>query len=189
MPQQRDTGNRQQAHFDCGEIDPTAGIPERGKAMNEVSRNVSSGKAKKVFQLTNRNDQCDANGETFDDGLGHKRNEAANFRESARNQDDTSEQGREKQTIEAELLDHSSHDDDERASRPPDLNAASAKKRNEQAPDNGRDQARLGRGTGRDGDGNTERQRDQGNRHSRQGITSEQTPGIILQGREKLWLH
>ena len=172
MPKQRDAGQGKHADFDCGDVDPAAGIPERGKAMNEVRRNVGSGEAKKVFQLTDGNDQRDADREAFDDGLGHKRDEAANSRERTGNQNDTSEKGCEEQTVKAELLDHTGDYDDESASRTSDLNAASAQKRNEQARDNGRHQARLGRGTRRDGYGNTERQRDQGDGHPSQGITS-----------------
>ena len=83
---------------------PLRALHRAGKSMNEIGRDMRRRQAEQIFELTDGNDQCDADREPFDDRLGHKRDETACPDQTACNKNDPGKQRGEEQPVEAILL-------------------------------------------------------------------------------------
>ena len=139
--------------------------------------------------MADADDESDADREAFDDWLGNEGDESSGPDEGCREQDGSREKSGDQETVVSILSDHACNDDDERARGAADLDPASSQQRNQQSTDDRRNQPRLGRSSGRDRNGNAERQGNQSDRDAGNRVADEQSPSITLKGRKELGLH
>ena len=149
--------------------------PQGGQSLRQVCRN-GDGQTKQILQLADGDDQGDSDREAFDDRFRYQRHQAASTKQAANDQDQSSDHCGKQQPVKSVASDHVVNHDDEGSGRAADLHPAATEQGDEKPGDDGRDQAGLGRRARGDGDRDAERQGDQCDGNTSQGVAEKHAP-------------
>ena len=126
--------------------------------------------AEQLAELAGEDDDGDARGEADRHRIGDELDVGAEPQIADRQQEDARHHGGEDQPVDAVARNGRRHQHDEGAGRSADLEAAAAERRDEEAADDRRVEAAVGRHAGRDGDRHRQRQRDDRDRQPGDGV-------------------
>ena len=90
---------------------------------------------------------------THDNGVGDELNESTKFQRSHYNEQDASHKGRYNKSVNAIALDNAVNNDDKCACRPPYLYIRASQEGNDEATENGGEDAHFGRNAARNAEG------------------------------------
>ena len=159
-----------QADRRCGDghgngVDRPAGLRERSELGQDLAGLLAREReAEQIADLAGEDDDRDAGGKSHRHRIGNELDVGAEPQETRCHQQKAGDRRRQHQAVDPMAVDRRSDQDDERAGRPADLEAAAAQRRDQEAADDRGVEAALRRGAG----GDRDRHR-QGQRHDRDG--------------------
>ena len=155
-------------------------VQSAGSFSEQLARLVVQRQAEQVLDLTGEDDHGDAGGEADRHRKGDELDEGAEAKKARRNEQQTGQEGRQDQPVDAVLRHGRRHQHDERPGRPADLEPRAAE-RGDEKPAEDRGVEPLGRRrAGRDGDGHRQRQRDDGDGQPGDRVRPEMRQAIAL---------
>ncbi len=157
-----DDAHAAQGHGQCPGIEAVQVPTDRRQLGQEFGRQLRRLQPEKILDLAREDDDGDAGGEAGDQRLRQVFHQRADAQQAGHHQDDAGHQRGQHQSIVAMADDDRVHDRDEGAGRPADLETRSAQGRDQEAGDDGGDQARAGIGAAGHGQGHRQGQRDDG---------------------------
>ena len=131
---------------------------QRGQHAEEIGRHAGHLQTQKVLDLRQRNQHRDAVGKADHHGNGNEADQRAELEQAHQKQHDARHRGGDDQVGQAVALHDAVDDDDEGAGRPADLHRTAAEQRDQEAGDDGGEDAGLGLEAGRDRKGHGQRQ-------------------------------
>lgn len=152
----------------------------RRQLLYEIRRYLRHLQPEEILDLPGKDDQRDAGREANGNGVRDVLDNGTEPHHPHYNEEEAGKQGRHGEPVVPVLLDNAVNDDDEGASRPTDLHAASTEYRNQETCDNGGVKPLFGFYTGRDGEGDSERERHDANDHAGDSIAEELPGGIAF---------
>ena len=141
--------------------------------------------AEKILDLRQEDQHRDAVGEADDDGQRNELDQHAQPEDAHRQQDAAGHEGADEQVRHAVLRDDAVDDDDEGAGRAADLHARAAERGDDEAGDDGREDAGFRRDTGGDGKRHRERQRDDADGDAGHRVGGERRAVVVLEAVEE----
>ena len=160
-----------------------------GPFVQESGRDALDLQAEEVLDLGREDGQGDTAGEAHDDRVGDIFDDRAQMEHAHQDQEGTGHEGRDRETAHAVLLDDSVDDDDEGTGRAADLHLAAAEEGNDETGHDGRQDAGLRRGAGRDAERDGERQRHDADDNTCEQVLDECLLVVtVLERREQLGL-
>jgi hypothetical protein len=154
----------------------------RAKLAKKFSGQCSDFEAEKIFDLAENDEHRDAVGETDDERARKEFDQVTHAHCAHRDQHAARHDGADEQVGVTVLRDDAVHDDDERARRPADLHTRTAQERDDEAGDDGGEDARFRFRTGCDREGDSEWQSDHADRDTCGEVGSETRAVIAAQG-------
>ena len=164
-------GERRQS--DRCRLDRAEACPDGLQLGQQRGRLVRHVEAEQLLELAGEDDDGDAGREADGDREGDVLDVGAEPQEAGGHHHQPGHQGRQHEAIVALALDDRGDEHDEGAGRSADLEAAAAEGRDQEAADDGGEQALVGRQARADGDGHRQRQRHDGDRQAGDGVGPE----------------
>jgi hypothetical protein len=184
--QRDDDGDRSGSNRNRGRI----GLRQRGAQRRDLRDEVAGkrhAEAQQVLDLGYEDRDGDTGREAGDHRVGNVLDEGAEPQCPHDDEDRTGDERGKQQAIVAVALDSGKYDHDERRRRPADLEAAAAKRRDEESRDDRGDQPVRRRRTGRNADRHGKGQGDDRNRQARDNVAAKVGQGIALaEGTDQL---
>ena len=168
-------------------VETVAVLRQRGHLGDEVTGHLGDVKTHEVAQLRQCNQHCDAVRETDDDGHRDVPDQHAQLEQPEQEHQHPGHRRRQQQVGEAVAFDDAEDDDDEGTGRPADLHLRAAERRDQEAGNDGGDQALLGFHARCDAESQRQRQRHDAHRDAGAQVSKEALAVVALDRIDHAW--
>ena len=171
----------------CRQVPAVCVRRQHADLAEEVRRQFGCGQAQKVLHLRKPDEHRNAVGEADDDGQRHVAHQRAQFEEAHGEQQHASQRSADEQVGQAVALDDAVDDDDESTCWPADLHVGTTQGADQEAGNDGRENALLGLHSAGNGKGHGQRQGDDTHGEAGAHVGNEPARVVAPQGVNQPW--